>query len=200
MLQLDTAGVAGTIQLDLAVGGTAAAPTLQGTGSVADLSFGDFGSPFVQGIVDYRDRALDANLLLWKTGQTVLRVEAKLPLDLALRKVRRRQVDGPLSVRAIADSTDLAVTGVHRNLRRGCGTLGPTSRSADLQAPAGRVRGPVGCRGAGAGPGVQYDRTSLGPALRRLDHHRLAYVRSGEGTLRRPAESGWSSSPGRSSV
>jgi translocation and assembly module TamB len=124
LLELDTTGIAGTIQLDLAVGGTAGRPTLQGTGSLADLSFEELGSPFVQGIVNYADRSLDANLLMWKTGQPVLRLEAHLPLDLALQSVPRRQVDGPLSIRAIADSTDLGVVEAFtHNLRRVRGTL-----------------------------------------------------------------------------
>ena len=188
MLQLDTTGVAGTIQLDLAVGGTAAAPTLQGSGSVADLSFGDFGSPFVQGIVNYADKRLEANLLLWKTGETVLRVEALLPLDLALKTVRRRQVEGPLSVRAIADSTDLAVLEAFtRNLRRVRGTLrADVEIGGSWQAP--RLAGFVDLRDASAqvpGLGVQYDRASV---QARLSGDSIAidsfYVRSGEGTLR----------------
>jgi translocation and assembly module TamB len=188
MLQLDTTGVAGSIQLDLDVGGTAAAPTLRGTGSVADLSFGDFGSPFVQGIVDYADKRLEANLLLWKTGQTVLRVEAQLPLDLALKSVRRRQVDGPLSVRAIADSTDLAVAEAFtRNLRRVRGTLrADVEIGGTWRAP--RLAGFLELRDAAAqvpGLGVQYDRASL---RARLSGDSITidslFVRSGEGTLR----------------
>ena len=188
MLQLDTAGVAGTIQLDLAVGGTAAAPTLRGSGSVADLSFGDFGSPFVQGIVNYADRRLDANLLLWKTGQTVLRVEAMLPLDLAMKSVRHRQVEGPLSVRATADSTDLAVVEAFtRNLRRVRGMLRANVEiGGTWQAP--RLAGFVELRGASAqvpGLGVRYDRASV---RARLSGDSIVidslYVRGGEGDLR----------------
>jgi TamB, inner membrane protein subunit of TAM complex len=188
MLQLDTTGVAGTIQLDLAVGGTASAPTLRGTGAVADLSFGDLGSPFVQGIVNYGDRRLDANLLLWKTGQPVLRVEAQLPLDLALKSVRRRQVDGPLSVRAIADSTDLSVAEAFtRNLRRVRGTLrADVEVGGSWQAP--RLAGFIELSNASAqvpGLGVQYDRTGL---RARLSGDSITidslFVRGGEGTLR----------------
>lgn len=188
MLQLDTTGVSGTIQVDLAVGGTAASPTLRGTLTVGELSFGDFGSPFVQGVVDYADRRLDANLLLWKTGQNVLRIEAKLPLDLALKSVPRRQVDGPLSVRAIADSTDLAVAEAFtRSARRVRGTM-----RADVEIggtwSAPRLQGFVDLQNASAelpGLGVTWDRANIEARLSgdsiKIDSF---YVRSGEGTLR----------------
>ena len=119
LLQRDTATIGGTLQLDLTVGGTAAQPTFLGTGSVADLLVGDLGSPFVQGVLNYADRRLNANLLLWKSGQPVLRVGADLPLDLALGEVPHRQLPGPLLIRAEADSTELSVLeAFSRNLRR----------------------------------------------------------------------------------
>lgn len=188
LLQRDTTGVAGGIQVDLLLGGTAARPTIRGTGSLADLSFGEFGSPFVQGIVDYADRRLEANLLLWRTGQPVLRVEAQLPLDLALKAVPERKVDGPLAVRVLADSTDLGVAEAFtRNLRRVRGTL-----RADLtvagrwQEP--RLGGSIQVRDAHAtvpGLGVRYEDVSATATLSgdsiRIDS---LVARSGDGTLR----------------
>jgi translocation and assembly module TamB len=188
MLQMDTTGVSGSLQLDLGVGGTAALPTLRGTMTVADLSFGDFGSPFVQGVLDYADRRLDANLLLWKTGQNVLRVEAKLPLDLALKSVRRRQVDGPLSIRAIADSTDLAVAEAFtRSIRRVRGML-----KADVEVGGSwdnpRLAGFIELQNASAqlpGLGVSWERANLRARLSgdsiTLDS---LVMRSGQGSLR----------------
>ena len=124
LLELDTTGIAGSLQVNLAIGGTANSPTIRGSAAGADLTFGDLGSPFVQGIIDYADRELHTNLLLWKTGTPVVRLEAELPLDLALHRVAHRQVDGPLSVRAVADSTDLGVVEAFtRNLRQVRGTL-----------------------------------------------------------------------------
>jgi translocation and assembly module TamB len=159
LLELDTTGIGGTAQLDFLVGGTAARPTLQGTGSFSDLSFGELGSPFVQGIVNYADRQLEADLLMWKTGQPVLRVEARLPIDLALESVRRRQVAGPIVVRVRADSTDLGVVDAFtRNLRRVRGTL-----RADVQVGGTweqpRLGGRIAVHGASAnvpGLGVSY--------------------------------------------
>jgi len=188
VLQLDTTGVAGNIQVNLAVGGTAARPTIRGTGSLADLSFGEFGSPFVQGIVDYADRRLEANLLLWKTGQPVLRVEAQLPLDLALKAVPKRLVDGPLAVHVRADSTDLGVVEAFtRNLRRVRGTL-----RADVEVAGSweqpRLGGAIQVQNAFAtvpGLGVRYEDISAAATLVgdsiRIDS---LVAQSGPGSLR----------------
>jgi translocation and assembly module TamB len=46
---------------------------------------------------------------LWRSGQQVLTVEARLPLDLALVPAERRQLSDSLSVRATADGVDLSV-------------------------------------------------------------------------------------------
>ena len=109
LLQRDTTGVAGEIGLDMLVGGTAQLPTLRGTGTLDGATFGDFRAPFIQGVVNYADRRLETDLLLWQTGENVLGIESSLPLDLALRGVEKRQVDGPLSVHARGDSVDLGI-------------------------------------------------------------------------------------------
>ncbi|HET7470420.1 MAG TPA: translocation/assembly module TamB domain-containing protein, partial [Gemmatimonadales bacterium] len=109
LLQRDTLGVGGEVELDLQVGGTAATPTFRGLVRLADARFGDFQSPFIQGALNYEGRRLDANLDLWRTGENLLQVEAHLPLDLALTGVEKRQIDGPLSVRAHTDSVSLGL-------------------------------------------------------------------------------------------
>jgi hypothetical protein len=83
LMQRDTTGMAGKLSVDMEFTGTAATPVISGSGMLGDLILGDFRSPFVQGVFDYRDQKLDANLLLWRTGVQVLRVEARLPIDLA---------------------------------------------------------------------------------------------------------------------
>jgi translocation and assembly module TamB len=108
-LQRDTAAVAGLVDLDLRVGGTAEAPTFRGTTTLNAARFGDFEAPFIQGVLDYAGRKLEANLLVWKTGENVMQVESRLPLDLAFRGVKKRQVEGPLSVHARGDSVDLGI-------------------------------------------------------------------------------------------
>jgi translocation and assembly module TamB len=109
LLQRDTNAVAGLMDLDLQVGGTAEGPTFRGSTTLNAGRFGDFEAPFVQGVVDYAARKLQANLLLWRTGERVLQVETRLPLDLAFRGAKERRVDGPLSVHARGDSVDLGI-------------------------------------------------------------------------------------------
>ncbi len=187
LLQRDTTGVAGSIQADLILAGTAAAPTLTGTAAVADFSLGDFGSPFVQGVVSYADRRLQSNLLMWKTGQPVLRVEADLPLNLALQSVPKRQIDGPLSVRVLADSTDLSVMEAFtRTVRRVRGTMRANVEVAGTWAKPS-LNGFLNLQNASAqlpSLGVTYSRIDL---KTRLSGDSIAIdtlqVRSGEGTL-----------------
>ena len=109
LLQRDTSGIAGAVGLDMRVGGTAEMPTLRGAATLEGGRFGNFQAPFLQGVVDYADRRLETDLLLWRTGENVLDVGATLPLDLAIRGAKKRQVDGPLSVHARGDSVDLAI-------------------------------------------------------------------------------------------
>jgi translocation and assembly module TamB len=109
LFQRDTTGIAGEIGLDMHLGGTAEAPTMRGAMSVDAARFGDFQAPFVEGVVNYADRRLEANLQLWRTGENVLQVETQLPLDLGFRGVKQRQVEGPLLVHARGDSVDLAI-------------------------------------------------------------------------------------------
>ncbi|MFI5234745.1 MAG: translocation/assembly module TamB domain-containing protein, partial [Gemmatimonadales bacterium] len=119
LLAPDTLGLVGALSADLALGGTAAAPTLHGTASLADGGFGEFRGPYVQGVVDYADRRLDLNVLLWKTGRPILTAEAHLPVDLGLIGGPKRLVDGPLDLRVHADSADLAMLEAFtRNVRQ----------------------------------------------------------------------------------
>jgi translocation and assembly module TamB len=109
LLQRDTTGVHGELGLNLEIGGTAREPTLRGTARLGEGRFGDFRAPFVQGVVEYAERRLDADLNLWRTGDNILEVEAHLPIDLGFTGVTQRRLDGPLLVRARSDSLDLGI-------------------------------------------------------------------------------------------
>ena len=109
LLQRDTTGVDGELGMSLEIGGTTRMPTFRGTARIGEGRFGDFRSPFVQGVLNYADRRLDANLNLWRTGENILEVEAHLPLDLGLTGVEQRRLAGPLQVLARADSVDLGI-------------------------------------------------------------------------------------------
>ncbi|HEX2450846.1 MAG TPA: translocation/assembly module TamB domain-containing protein, partial [Gemmatimonadales bacterium] len=105
----DSTDINGHLGVTLELGGTADSPTIGGHVLFGDGRKGNFKGPLAQVLIDYRDRRLAANMFLWRTGNQILEVEASLPLDLAFRKVRERQIDGPLTIRARADSADLAL-------------------------------------------------------------------------------------------
>lgn len=111
LIQRDTTQVAGLVQLDLRVGGTASDPVIRGTGGLTGPVFGDFRAPATRAAFNYQRRRLDANLTLWRTGAPLMDVNATLPLDLAWAGDRRgrRQLPGELAIRARADSMNLAV-------------------------------------------------------------------------------------------
>jgi len=109
LLQQDTAGVGGTVTATLGLSGSRADPTITGSLALHEGSFGEFHAPFLDGSLEYRERRLDGELHLWRTGKQVLTVTAHLPLDLALQPVAQRQLPDTLAVRATADSVDLSL-------------------------------------------------------------------------------------------
>ncbi|HXM38917.1 MAG TPA: translocation/assembly module TamB domain-containing protein [Gemmatimonadales bacterium] len=109
LLQHDTVGVTGSVTATIAASGTRANPAYAGSFAFSDASFGSFRAPFMDGTVDYRQRRLNGQVHLWRSGQQILNVTAHLPLDLALAPVAQRQLADTLSVQARADSVDLGV-------------------------------------------------------------------------------------------
>jgi len=109
LLQKDTLGVAGAVTANIAATGTRANPLYSGSFAFSNAAFGSFRAPFLDGIVDYRDRRLNGEVHMWRSGQQILNVTAHLPLDLALVPVAQRQLPDTLSVQARADSVDLGV-------------------------------------------------------------------------------------------
>ncbi len=125
LLQRDTVGTLGRGAADITIGGTAAAPLLRGTFSLSEGGFREFRAPYLQGAFDYGARQLQATVLLWRTGKQALSISVdSLPIDLAFQSVRDRLVDGPLFIRATADSADLGLLEAFTtNLRRVRGSL-----------------------------------------------------------------------------
>src|SRR5207248_1257592 len=109
LLEHDTAGVGGTVSATAGLSGSRASPVSSGSFSLSNGRFGEFRAPFVDGTFEYRDRRLSTAVHQWRSGQQILAVQAFLPLDLAIMPVERRQLADTLSVRATADSVDLAV-------------------------------------------------------------------------------------------
>jgi translocation and assembly module TamB len=109
LAQMDTSGVGGTISSRVEVGGTDAAPTMSGAVSLEDFRMGESVGPYAEGLFNYADRGFQMGLVLWRTGDPVLLVTASAPIDLAFTKVKERKLPGQLSLRAQADSVDLAL-------------------------------------------------------------------------------------------
>jgi translocation and assembly module TamB len=65
--------------------------------------------PFAHTVLSYKDRRLTAHAGLIRTGAELVEVNAELPIDLGFTGVKQRQLDGPISVRARADSADLSL-------------------------------------------------------------------------------------------
>ena len=88
--------------------------------------FGEFRAPLTRAAFNYRNKRLDSNLSFWRTGQSLMDVNAVLPLDLAWSRPVRgsRQMPGELAIRIEADSMNLAVLEAFtRNVRQIRGTL-----------------------------------------------------------------------------
>ncbi len=155
-LQRDTALARGFLQGDLRVGGTGRAPTIRGSVALTGPVFGDFRAPLMRAALSYRNRRLDANLTLWRTGRSVMDVGATLPLELAwLGVTGPRQLPGQLAIRAQADSMDLAALEAFTpNLRRVRGTMHVDAAvSGAWDAP--RLGGTIDFRGGyGTVPGL----------------------------------------------
>jgi translocation and assembly module TamB len=169
LLQRDTAGVGGELGLSLDIGGTRREPTFRGTVRLGEGRFGDFRAPFVLGVLNYAGRRLDANLNLWRTGENILEVEAHLPLDLGFSGVKQRRVDGPLRVRADADSVDLGILeALTPAFRRVQGRMAvDVEVEGTWEAP--RLAGSVGIRNGAMdvpGLGVRFGTVQGGAVLR----------------------------------
>ncbi len=139
------------------------------------------------GVLNYAERRLDANLNLWRTGENILEIEAHLPLDLGLTGVEQRQVDGPLQVRAEADSVDLgiveALTPAFRRVRGRMAVDVEVEGTWDRPRLAGSVAirdGAMDVPGLGVRFGLVEGAADLqGDSLLLRD----VRIRSGEGTL-----------------
>lgn len=109
LLQRDTTGVSGTASLDFRLAGTRDAPLMRGNAMLTGPVFGDVRPPLIRAAFDYRNRLLRSDLTFWKTGDPMLQVDLALPLDLALASRARRKLPGEISIKASADSADLAI-------------------------------------------------------------------------------------------
>ncbi len=122
LAQLDTDRASGELNGRLDLGGTARAPIIDAAIGLRAARFDEFNAPQTEGELHYRDRRLGGTVTLWEGGGEILKVDVSLPLDLAIRDAGRRQLPGPLTVRANAAGVDLAfVSAVYPLVRRTSG-------------------------------------------------------------------------------
>ena len=105
----DPGGVQGRLSGSFQLGGTKAEPTFTGSAQLDGLAIGDSHLPYLAGVLNYADRRLNADIMLWRTGNQVMTLEAAVPYYLGASKVENRRLDGPVSIRALGDSVDLAI-------------------------------------------------------------------------------------------
>jgi translocation and assembly module TamB len=108
LMQGDHDLVGGEVGGTLRLAGSAELPTFRIDGNLANGVFDRFRPPYIRLVVDYRDQRLDGEVRLVRRGEPILDVEVELPLDLAFAPRERRRLDGPIRIRALADSVDLS--------------------------------------------------------------------------------------------
>lgn len=109
LLQYDPRSASGELSGTLAVSGTAARPVMTGAFSMRNAMFNEYRTPLLDGTFGYDEQRLQARISTWRAGARIVDLDVSLPLDLAFRPVPRRRLPGPLSVRARADTVDLAL-------------------------------------------------------------------------------------------
>ena len=178
--------LSGDLNGNLRITGTARAPTLTAAVAIRDGQYESFRASLIEGRVDYEDRRMTGRFALWRLGEAILQIDVDLPLDLAFTAVEQRQLPGQLTVRAVADSVDLAlVEALLNDVRRTGGILdADVGITGSWERPelTGRV---TIADGAATFPalGVRHDRLNANLSLSgqsiRID---ALTVRSGAGT------------------
>ena len=124
LMQRDPTTASGNMSGDFQLAGTAALPQLTSSLAISRGRIGAVRIPQLQGTLAYDARRLTGDYEVRSSGEVVLEVDFSLPLDLALRTVPRRQVDGPLRVDARADGVELAFVELFTtNVRNSSGSL-----------------------------------------------------------------------------
>ncbi len=124
LFQGDYERVGGELSGTFVMGGSAETPTIDLSANLRNGVFGEVSAPFTHGIVRYRNRRLTGELELTRLAEPILQIGLSLPVDLALRGAGPRRAEGPIDIRARADSVELALLERTTPLVRGLeGTL-----------------------------------------------------------------------------
>ncbi|MGD0484220.1 MAG: hypothetical protein ABSB58_06155, partial [Gemmatimonadales bacterium] len=89
LAQRDTTGVGGLLSVSAQLSGSASAPMIEASLTLADGRFGDFRTPLVDALLRYGDHLLTFKGSLWRDTVKVLGAQGSLPLDLSLAPVER---------------------------------------------------------------------------------------------------------------
>ena len=108
-LQRDTSGISGAVNGEVSIIGAAGSPTIEMRAALTDGRFGDYVLPLFQVLGRYDAQRLTVKGGLWRDSLRIVTLSGSLPVDLSLRAVPRRKLDGPLTVVAQSDSLDMAV-------------------------------------------------------------------------------------------
>ncbi len=158
LLEGDTAGVGGTIDLTVGIAGTRADPVYVASVAVNNGSLRGFKTPFLDGTLGYREQRLDATLHLWRSNEPALTVNAHLPLDLALVPVAEPAASRHVvSERARGQCGPQCAGGAHPSDKGGWGGVQRRCQGAgDVARPAARGHG---AGRAGGGNHTRAERT-----------------------------------------
>lgn len=161
----------GRLQASLRVEGTRDAPRLALRGALDSASFGGVALQRVTADWTYADRLATGRAELLRNDRPVLVASGSLPVDLSLRTVSRRLVDGvPLALNVRSEKVDLSlIESFSPQLQRAQGTfeanvdLRGTWRTPELSGTAGVTEGAVTL----ANLGVRLQRIGARLAFRR---------------------------------
>ncbi len=109
LAQRDTAGVSGTVSAAVHVEGPPDNPLIDVRGDMTDGRFGDYRLPLLRIAARCENRRLELEGGLWRDSLRLVAITGSLPVDLALRRVAKRQLPGEIRIVARADSLDMAV-------------------------------------------------------------------------------------------
>ena len=103
----DTTGVGGRLDLVWMVAGPAATPTMQLGVALTDGRFADYRAPLAQVLANYNQQRLTLKGGIWRDSVRIVSLSGDAPIDLALQRVERRRLAGPVALQARSDSVDL---------------------------------------------------------------------------------------------
>jgi len=109
LLQYDPRSASGELAGTLSVSGTGDAPVIVLGFSMRNAVFNEYRTPLIDGTLTYGNQRVTGQLSTWRTNTRIVEVNVDLPVDLAFRPLPQRRLPGQISVRARADSVDLAL-------------------------------------------------------------------------------------------